>query len=39
MKKPRKRQQDRMLAHLSGYERRKQLRIRRQIQTDDFVLV
>ena len=38
MSKPRRRQQDRMLSHLSGYERRKQLRIRRMIQSDDFVL-
>jgi|GEM_PF-3645563 hypothetical protein len=37
MKKSRKRQQDRMLSHLSGYERRKQMRIRRQIMTDDFM--
>ena len=37
MKKERRRQNDRVLKHMSGYERRKQLRLRRQISDDPYL--
>ena len=39
MTKVRRQQQDRVLKRLSGYERRKQLRLRQQIMSDSFFLL
>lgn len=39
MTKMRKRQEDRVLKRLSGYERRKQLRLRQQIMSDSYFLL
>jgi len=39
MSKIRKRQEDRVLKRLSGYERRKQLRLRQQIMSDSYFLL
>lgn len=39
MTKVRKRQDDRVLKRLSGYERRKQLRLRQQIMSDSYFLL
>jgi len=39
MTKIRKQQEDRVLKRLSGYERRKQLRLRQQIMSDAFFVL